>query len=185
MKGPHALFCCLLLIAQVCRAEVSESKEDADSSVKRIGTYDSRAIAVAFVGSEIYRATAGKKMAEVMTELRKAESEGDQEQIRELKDWGKARQELRHRQGFSTAPVDDILAHISKKLPGIRKRTGVDLLVSKWDAKTLAKYKSAEQIDVTMSLVDAFNPNERQKGRAISVQKHNPVPLEKMQKHEH
>ena len=42
------------------------SAEDRDAKeIKRIGIYDSRAITVAFVGSEVYKATAGKEKAEL------------------------------------------------------------------------------------------------------------------------
>jgi hypothetical protein len=162
------------------------SAEDTDAKeIKRIGVYDSRAIAVAFVGSEFYKATAGKEMAEKMAEYKKAESEGDQEKLAELKAWGEAQQALLHKQGFSTAPVDDILEHIAGQLPRIKKEADVELLVSKWDKETLTEHKSAEQIDVTMRLIEAFKPNEKQKKSAIEIQKHDPVPLDKMKDHKH
>jgi hypothetical protein len=85
-----------------------------------------------------------------------------------------------HQQGFSTAPVDNILKHIKKKLPEIKKQAGVKLLVSKWDEKTLKEHESAKRIDVTMPLIEAFRPNEKQKKRAVEIQKSEPVPLEKM-----
>jgi hypothetical protein len=56
------------------------------------------------------------------------------------------------------------------------------MLVSKWDQETLAKYPSAELVDVTMMLVDAFQPNERQRQSAIEIQKHEPIPLEDAEK---
>jgi hypothetical protein len=162
------------------------SAEDTDAKeIKRIGIYDSRAIAVAFVGSEVYNATAGKELAEKMAESKKAESEGNQERVTELKAWGKARRVLLHKQGFSTAPVDDILEHIAGQLPEIKKGADVELLVSKWDKKALEGYKTAERVDVTMRLIEAFNPNKKQKKSAIEIQKHDPVPLEKMKNHNH
>ncbi|MCK4249402.1 MAG: hypothetical protein KAX15_06445, partial [Candidatus Omnitrophica bacterium] len=115
----------------------------------------------------------------------KAESEGDSKRVEELKAWGEAQQALLHKQGFSTAPVDDILEHITDQLPEIKKSANVELLVSKWDTKTLAEYKLAEHVDVTMRLVEAFKPNEKQKKSAIEIQKHDPVPLEKMKDHKH
>lgn len=52
-------------------------------------------------------------------------------------------------------------------------------LVSKWDKDGLARYRDAELVDVTMALVDALNPNDRQRKSAIEIQKHEPIPLEK------
>ena len=177
--------CVLALVAAVACADTSESQKKVDTSLTRIGIYDSRAVAVAFVGSGVYKATVGKKMADMMTEYKKAESEGDEKRVEELKAWGEAQQALLHKQGFSTAPVDDILGHITDRLPEIKKQAKVDMLISKWNTQALAKHKPAEQVDVTMLLVEAFKPNEKQKKSAIEIQKHKPVPLEKMKGHKH
>ncbi len=59
---------------------------------------------------------------------------------------------------------------------------GVDLVVSKWDKDALAKYKSAEFVDVTMMLVDALHPHERQRKSAIEIQKHKPISIEQAEK---
>jgi len=175
----------LALIAQAGYTETQGAKEDADNPVTRIGIYDSRAIAVAFVGSEVYKVTAGKKLADMMAEYKKAEAEGDKTRVEELKAWGQAQQALLHKQGFSTAPVDDILGHINDQLPRIKGEADVEMLVSKWDTETLARHKSAKQVDVTMLLVEAFKPSEKQKKSATGIQKHDPVPLEKMKGHKH
>ncbi|NNM31187.1 MAG: hypothetical protein HKO57_16855 [Akkermansiaceae bacterium] len=148
--------------------------------IKRIGIYDSRSVAIAFVGSEVYKKTRGKLLAAKMDEQRKAREEGDKKKLEELEAWGKAQQELLHRQGFSTAPVDDILAHISGPLAEIRKEANVQLLISKWDRKKLALHESAETVDVTVRLVDAFKPNERQRKHALEIRKHDPVPLDEL-----
>ncbi len=175
----------LVLVGAVGCSASPETKEEADVPVTRIGTYDSRAIAVAFVGSEVYKSTVGKKMVDMMAEYKKAEAEGDKKRVEEVKAWGEAQQALRHRQAFSTAPVDDILEHITDRLPAIKKQADAELLVSKWDEKTLARYRSAERVDVTMRLVEALKPNEKQKKSAVGIQEHDPVPLEKMKDHEH
>ncbi len=69
--------------------------------------------------------------------------------------------------------------HIKDQMPEIAKAADVGLIVSKWDKDTLARYKSAELVDVTMALVDAFQPNDRQRQSAIEIQKHEPIPLDK------
>jgi len=179
------LLCAFALVAQVGCADTQQPQEEANARATRIGTYDSRAIAVAFVGSEVYKATVGKKMADMMVEYKEAEAKGDAKRVGELKAWGEAQQALRHRQAFSTASVADILGHIADQLPKIKRRANIELLVSKWNTKALAKHKSAEQVDVTMFLVEAFKPHEKQKKSAIEIQKHDPVPLEKMKAHKH
>ncbi len=185
MKKLTILGTALLFIAQVGCAGARGEGENATTPVTRIGTYDSRAIAVAFVGSEVYKVTAGKKLADMMAEYKKAKAAGDKKRVEELKALAEAQQALLHKQGFSTAPVDDILDHINNQLPAIKKQANVGLLVSKWDKRTLAKHMSAERVDVTMNLVEAFKPNDKQRKSAIEIQKHAPVPLEKMKGHKH
>ena len=144
----------------------------------RVGVYDSRAILMAFVGSAAHKASDGKKMAEMRAEYDKAKAEGNQKRVAELDAWGNAQQALLHKQGFSTAPVDDILKHIKDQMPEIGKVAGVGVIVSKWDKETLAKYKSAELVDVTMALVNAFHPTEQQLKASIDIQKQPPISLE-------
>lgn len=174
-----------LLIAMAALVSLLRSfAEDAAPTPERIGVYDSRSIAVAFVNSESYNRTEARLLAERSTELEKAEAAGDEKRIAELKAWGKARQGTMHEQAFSTAPVDDILKHIEKQLSGIMKEASVDALISKWDTQALAKHQAATQVDVTLALVDAFGPTEKQRGYAVEIQKRPPVPLDELKEHE-
>jgi hypothetical protein len=185
MRDVATAFCFFGLILGARYSPARELEEAEETKVERIGIYDSRAVAIAFIGSQVYEETAGKEMAAKMAEYREAQAEGNTERVGELKAWGKAQQALLHKQGFSTAPVDNILAHISDELPRIKKRASVVLLVSKWDTETLTQYMSAERVDVTMRLVEAFKPNQKQKKSAVEIQKHDPVPLEKLKVHRH
>jgi len=85
-------------------------------------------------------------------------------------------------QGFSTAPVTNILDQIKEKLPAINEKAGVSVLLSKWDKDGLARYKDADLVDVTMALVDAFSPSERQRKSAIAIQEHKPISLEQAER---
>lgn len=152
--------------------------------VERLGTYDSRAIAVAFVGSEVFYKTEGKVIAQKMAEYKKAEANGNEAKAARLKAWGQARQSRLHQQGFGTLPVDDILKHIKDQIPGIKKAGQVDLLVSKWEKGVLEKYKDAEQVNLTMKLIEALRPNKLQKKRALEIQKNEPVSPEKLKEEE-
>lgn len=151
-------------------------------AVKRIGTYDSRSVAIAFVGSEVYKKTAGEELRKNWAAYKKAKEAGNTEEEKKLKAWGENQQHLLHQQAFSTAPVDNILKHIADKLPEFKKQQKVDLLVSKWDKKTLDKYKSAQQQDVTLPLIELFNPNAKQKKTALEIRKHKPYPIKMIKK---
>jgi hypothetical protein len=172
-QSPSPLLTMLLVPALVlCTCGTTQSAK------VRIGTYDSRAIVIAWAGTQSFN----EWMGALQSELNKAQAAGDQKKVEELEAEGAARQQLMHLQGFSTAPVDDILAYIEDSLPKIQQDANVTMLVSKWDQETLAKYPSAELVDVTMMLVDAFQPNERQRQSAIEIQKQEPIPLEDAEK---
>ena len=87
----------------------------------RIGTYDSRSIAVAYAGSAAQRAV----MDPLKAAFQKAKQEGNQAEMDKLQAQGRALQEQAHRQGFGTAPVDDLLEKIADALPEIRRVAGV------------------------------------------------------------
>jgi len=172
------LLCVFALIITVGCVETGKHKK-ADASAVRVGVYDSRAIAVAFVGSEVFK----QYMTDLKSQHATAEAAGDKKRIAELEEEGAAQQKRFHKQAFSTAPVDNLLKHIKDQILKIEKDAAVQIIVSKWDEKALTQYKSAEQVDVTMQLVEALKPNERQKKSAIEIQKSDPVSLEKMEHH--
>lgn len=181
MKKSKSSLPILTILTVISCFGISGCKTPTETSVTRIGVYDSRSIAVAFIGSEIYQnSSIGKQHAALQAELMKAKAEGDDERFEKLCKQAEPQTTLLHQQGFSTAPVDDILEHITDRLPEIMKQAEVDRLISKWDTKTLAKHESSEREDVTILLIEAFKPNERQKAIAIGIQNHEPLPLEKM-----
>jgi hypothetical protein len=142
-----------------------------ENTTERIGIYDSRAVAVAYAGSQFQKV----KMQDLINHQQKAKEAGDKKEITRLEAEGRAWQAQLHRQGFGTAAVDDILAHIANELPRIQQDTGVTNLISKWDKPELQKHPGTAQIDVTMKLVDAFHPSELQRKRAIEIQTKLPV----------
>ena len=152
----------------------SFAQDKAPGTQERIGVYDSRSVAVAFYGSPAHM----KQLKEMKTEHDKAKEAGDLGKVAQLEAEGKAQQEKAHQQAFSTAPVDDLLLQITDALPEIRKTAGVTALISKWDEAGLKNHPGAERVDVTIKLVDAFHPNERQRKSAIEIQKQKPVSLE-------
>jgi hypothetical protein len=116
-------------------------------------------------------------MKELSRQFEQAKQAGNVSEISRLEAEGQAWQARLHRQGFGTAPVEDILSHIAGDLPGIQEAAGVTNLISKWNTAELKKHPKAEQIDVTMQLVDAFHPNSTQRKRAIEIQRKSPQKL--------
>lgn len=169
------LNCCFVAAAAVFVGVAIRAAEPSRNIPQgKIGIYDSRAVAVAFAGSEAHK----KSLAPLVEEHKKASAAGDSKRVKELEAEGKARQKRAHQQAFSTAPVDDILEHIKDQFPEIRKKTGLPPeaeLVSKWDEGALKRHKAAEQIDITAALVDAFKPNEKQRKAAQEIQQQKPI----------
>jgi hypothetical protein len=105
------------------------AQETGSTAKTRVGIYDSRAVAVAFAGSAAFN----RWLSNLKAEHEKAKASGDQKRVAELEAEGAARQRLLHMQGFSTAPVTNILDQIKDKLPAINEKAGVSMLLSKWD----------------------------------------------------
>ncbi|GMV99444.1 MAG: hypothetical protein AMXMBFR84_05830 [Candidatus Hydrogenedentota bacterium] len=167
-----------LLTLAICGCAADGTKPavqgaDEGAGGPRIGIYDSRSVAIAYAGSNVF----GELNKKLHADYEAAKKSGDSVLKAELERQGKEGQKKLHMQGFSTAPVDDILKHIEARLPDIQKAANVEVLVSKWDDATLAKYPNAVRVDVTMALVDAFEPNANQRASAVDIQKHKPISL--------
>ena len=100
--------------------------------------------------------------------------------IKELEAWGPAQQAKLHKQGFGTAPVQDLLKHIKGDIPKIAKEAGVDIIISKWDV--VYQNPSIELVDITNEIVKPFNPSEKTLKSIRSIQTHPPVAEEVLEK---
>jgi len=163
----------LLLNASGLRAQQADGKNK-----ERIGTYDSRSIAVAYAGSPLHE----RYLQELRERRRRAVEDQNQKEVSRCDQEGRDLQKKLHIQGFSTAPVDDLLALIQEKLAAVKKEAEVSVLISKWNAAELAKHPNAEQVDVTIKLVDLFEPKSRQRQAAISIQERKPIPADRLEK---
>jgi hypothetical protein len=143
-----------------------------------LGTFDSRAVAVAYVGSAFCAA----ELATLKAEMEQAQAAGDTARAAALEAQAEARQEQLHRQGFSTAPVHDLLDRVRDRLPALAQEAGVDAIVSKWELVYTAP--TASTVDVTERLVAAFEPNEQSLQWAREVVDHPPEPLDASFEHD-
>jgi hypothetical protein len=160
-----------LVIYCVCLAPLWGGETPAEVTVKaRIGTYDSRAVAVAYAASEQHQ----KLMKEKMQQLKAAQASGDTKRVKELKTWGEGQQRLMHMQGFAGAPVDDILAQVQERLPAVAKDVGVDALTRQVDYSA----PDVQTIDVTDAIVKLFDPSEKTLKTIAEVRRHVPAKLE-------
>ena len=135
----------------------------------RIGTFDSRAVAIAAARS----GTTKQQVVELQKQLAAAEHDGDKDKAAEIKQRGAMLQTLRHLQGFSNAPIDDLLESVRDRLPGIAEHADVDVIAS-----NLA-YRSevAEVVDVTDELVALFSPDDATLKIVAELRKQKPAAM--------
>ncbi|MGE4614436.1 MAG: hypothetical protein AAEJ46_08880 [Planctomycetota bacterium] len=158
----------------------AEPASNAGFSQERIGFYDSRAIAIAFTGGEVFQET----MKEMRQEYEQATAAGDEATLTRIDTLMQERQKLLHAQGFSTAPVDELLEHYSDAIPALLEEAGVSALISKWDGEALSKYPGARRIDMTESLIDLITADPKQRKAAFDILDQDPVPLESLEDHD-
>ena len=141
---------------------------------KRIGIFDSRAVAIAYARSDSFM----KQLGGMNAELKKAKEEDDEQKVKELNKQGPHLQQLLHQQGFSTGSVCNIIERIKDKLPQIAKENNVALIVSKWELAY--SNESMELIDLTTQLVNLFSPNEQTLKVIEEMKNQPPVPIEEL-----
>jgi Skp family chaperone for outer membrane proteins len=151
-------------------AAFGQSKEN----TLRIGVYDSRAVAVAYGNSAEFR----KSLDAVTADHKKAKDAKDDKRVKEIETQMKAKQRRAHEQGFSTGSVADIVAKIKDSLPGVAKKAGVDVIVSKWEVN----YQSPgiKVVDVTDDLVSLFHVSAKGLEWAKGIKAQPPVPIEQI-----
>jgi len=140
----------------------------------RVGVYDSRAIAVAWGNSAEFR----KSIDSVTADYKKAKEAKDEKQVKEIEARMKLQQRRAHEQGFSTGSVAGIMAKVKDSLPAVAKKTGVDLIVSKWELN----YQSPDVkvVDVTDDLVALFHVSEKGLGWVKGIKSQPPMPIEQI-----
>ncbi len=119
----------------------------------RIGTFDSRAVALAYYRSpEVMKELTGMR-----GELQKAKEAGDQKKVEDLQARGPAMQMLMHQQVFSNGSIGNITPAMANRLPDVAKAAGVVAIVSCWELPQTAS--NVELVDVTPQVVALFAPD--------------------------
>ena len=164
-----AMFLSALLALGACAAlRAGPAGEGAANDKKvRIGTYDSRAIAIAYAHSRF------NPVKEKWAAYEKAKATGDREKIKELEAWGQEHQRQLHFQGFSRVPVDDLLAPVKDGVAKLARERNLAAITMGCDFTG----KEVELVDVTDDLVKLYDPSEKTLKTARSVRAVKPVPL--------
>lgn len=164
-------FILLLVTAASLVALTLASRPEAPPKA-RLGTYDSRAVAIAYAPSR------HNPVAEKLREHEAAKAKGDTQRVQELEAWGAAHQRQLHRQGFARVPVDDLLAHVADRLPDVAKAAGVDAIVFGCNQHRA----DVELVDVTLAIVALYEPSEKTLEYVRSAMRTEPIALDVVEK---
>ena len=148
--------------------------QEAKNALK-IGTFDSRAVALAY-----YR-TPGV-LDEMVGGMRGAREEalaaGDTIKVEELDLKGPSLQHLMHQQVFSTGSICNLFPEFEAMLERVAVETGVLAIVSKWELPYSTP--DLEIVDVTDEVVALFEVDEQVAAMLVQMREQDPVPLEEM-----
>lgn len=163
-----ALVSCLAILL---RAVPGGAQESAPANV-RIGTFDSRAVALAYRNSDAHR----ESMKKMHQELARAKKANDEQKVKQLMLLGPSRQHLAHQQVFSNGSIIDIVPQFQRELAKIAAERRLLIIVSKWELPY--RGDSVETVDVTSDIVALFHPTEQTKKWLEGLEKQPPLPLQ-------
>lgn len=164
----------LIGAATLVWVSTGHAQEPSPSSSERIGTFDSRAVAIAYYRSAKFQ----EHFRGLMIKLEEAKASGDEWRVKELEAYGPAMQHRMHQQGFSTGSVREIMEKISDALPEIAQEASVSVIVSKWEVAYGSP--AADLVDLTPQIVALFNPSEETLKIVKGLKTSEPVPIDQM-----
>jgi hypothetical protein len=160
----------LLLAGIVAIAFAGLATDVARAQTKlRIGTYDSRAVAIAYVKSPLFK----NAMGTLMSEMKTAKEKNDTKAIARLEREGQLRQAMLHEQGFGTGSVRAMAEAVRDRITALAKSEKLNIVLSKWEL--VYNDADAEIIDITEKVVDFFAPDEKMKSMTKEIMKQEPV----------
>ena len=141
----------------------------------RIGTYNTRAVALAYGRSKEFLEYVDKRSKEG----KEAKAANDQKKYNQIAAEMSGRQARMHAQVFSNAPIDDIMAGMKESLPGIAQKASVSAIVPEVSYHDPA----VEVVDVTDALVQHFKPTDKTQAMIKDIVKHPPVSYKELAEH--
>jgi len=162
------LFC----MAPVIVPSVASAQETEGESL-RIGTFDSRAVALAYYRSP---GVLDEMVGEMKVDRQEALEEGDSAKAEELEIRGKSMQHLMHQQVFSTGSICNLYPAFQARLDLVAQDAGVIAIVSKWELPYSTP--GLDIVDVTYEVVALFETDEEVEKMVGELLVQDPVPLE-------
>lgn len=170
----------LLLVAALAGCAVFQPTQAAAVAVPaaegaRLGTYDSRVLALAYYRSEAFRA----RVAENRAAHERALAAGGAEAAHRIEQEMVSMQERAHLQGFGTEPVPEILALIEAEIPELARRDGVQAVASRWELA----WREAGAVfpDLSFEMAAHFHPDAATLKMMKETAGKDPVPMEELE----
>jgi hypothetical protein len=158
----------LLVVGLVAFLNAGLAGDDPPQAKKvRIGTYDSRAIAIAYAPSRF------NPVREKMAAYEKAKAAGDRAKMKELETWGEQHQRLLHFQGFGRVPVTELLEPVKDEVAKLARQRQLTAITMHCDFLGA----DVEVVDVTDDLVKLYDPSKKALGHIQAIRTAKPVPL--------
>jgi len=162
----------LVAVATAVFVSTGHAQEQSASHSLRVGTFDSRAVAIVYYQSEEQR----QFRQDLSKEYSDAEASGDGWRIMQLDAFFPALQHRMHQQGFSTGSVREIVAKLGAELPRVAEEEGVSLIVSKWELPYWSE--AVELVDLTPQIVALIDPSDRALMLVDQMKASPPAPME-------
>ena len=137
----------------------------------RIGTYDSRAIAIVSVNSAEHT----EFLADLQAEMKEAKAAKNDTLARQKAKTMEVYQVLMHLRGFSVGSVADILEKHKAEVDSVAREAGVQVIVSKFEL--IYPGTGADVVDVTLPLAGIFKPSEQQLKWLSQLKDQPPLPM--------
>ena len=149
----------------------SSGKEANAQTKLRIGVFDSRAVAIAFYNSKF--SSNQQIFTTLDSQMEEAKEKDDKEAIAKIEREATLRQAMMHQQGFGDGSVNNITGTIKDKMDQLAKNENLAAIVSKWEL--VFSGTDIELVDITVKVVDFFEPNERMKEMTKEVMLSEPI----------
>jgi hypothetical protein len=141
----------------------------------RIGTYDSRAVALAWTRSDSASIKAWNQHRDELMRKAKAAKDAGKQDGKDIVEVMNI-QFLQHAWAFSTVPPESALAELRPRLVEIAREAGVVLIVPRTDWQDPA----VQTVDLTDKLVAEFKPTPQVRKMLTGFEKKPPITLEEL-----
>jgi hypothetical protein len=144
---------CALLVPALRPASAKDAPGPAASAKVRVGTFDPRAVAIAYYRSPLHE----QRLDALVAEQKRARAAGDEQRVRQLEKQGKASQDLAHRQAFGNGPYDSLAEQLDSIYPAVAKAHDVKLITAQLAFAT----PDVDRIDLTDAILQALEADEK------------------------